>query len=393
MSMAMNVGVGLGVIVGFGALALDLGYTNFALTQTQAAADAAAIAGAISLQLDDNDDAAMVSEAQAWGQDNNAGTSAIVVDAADVRRGDLATGGNCIDFVDNAGGFDVYARAYTNDTPAFLSRIWGNGDSNTEACAVARVLPPSVCTMIGTGDAGVNGNSNLLIGYDSEIDPDPENSPNPDAAVCSNSDITLHGGPTIEGSVRPGIGAEIVGDTDNVSGTTEPLGERLDYPDPDFAAIAAEFSGVKKAWSPDRPYNIGKKQSLVLSTGAYELTGDLSITGMGTITLAGDGPVVLLTNGFNVTLTGGGVVLPEDADTHDFSIYAKGDSEIKIGGTSSFYGYIYAPKGPVTLLGTAAFYGAVVSDGLDIKGGGINPIYMDVSLMDDEEPGGIRLIR
>jgi hypothetical protein len=382
MSMAFNMSLGLGVTIGFGALSLDLGYANFAATQAQAAADSAALAGAISLAA--GDDRNIVSQAQSWGQRNKVGSSEIVVDDTDVRRGYLPDGADCRDFVTQAGGPDVYARAHTTATPGFFSRIWGVEDLNTGACAVARVLPGAVCTFIGMGSTTSNGGGSMvLMGYDSTIDFNPDNSPDDDAAMCSNADIKLNGnGTTVGGSVRPGIGKTIIGDTSEISGGTTPLTSALAYPE------LTPPSGLKN-W----PAAYSITNTVQLTPGSYRLNADLSITGGGSVRIKGNGVVKIYTDNHAIRIDGNGLV-NTSKNPHNFSIYGRGaGSDIAIGGNFDFYGYVYTPSATVTLSGNAGFYGAIVGDELVLNGGARQDIYMDTSLMDNEQAGGIQLRR
>ncbi|MBA2320427.1 MAG: hypothetical protein H0V89_04660, partial [Deltaproteobacteria bacterium] len=181
MSTAFNMALGTGVILGFGSLSLDLGYANFARTQVHAAADAAAIAGAISV-LNDQPNAAVIASASSWGEANDVGSVEVVVDNADIRRGtwDGTT------FVESNAGRDVWVRAHTEGTSAFLSRIWGQENLDTQAVSIARAEPPTVCTVIGVDTAEVGGNGNVF-GYDSSVSLDPALSEDPSAGICSNN--------------------------------------------------------------------------------------------------------------------------------------------------------------------------------------------------------------
>jgi hypothetical protein len=381
MSTAFNMALGTGVIIGFGALALDLGYANFARTQVQAAADASALAGAISLSADDGDTSGMVSQAQTWGQSNAVGSIAVVVDSGDVQRGTLASDGT---FTSGATGLDVWVRAHTEGSTGFLSRIWGVSDLDAQATAVARVLPDAVCTYIGTGDTTSNGGGSMVIvGYDSSIDFDPANSPDEQAAICSNASITLNGGgTTVEGAVRPGIGESISGDTSGITGSTAPLGTVLDYPE-----LPQPVGAVN--W----PLSSNINSAVVIPPGDYKLTGDLKIVGNGQITISPPGPVNIYTNNYGISIAGNGFINTSE-DPHNLAIYGKGTAaDVKVTGNSDFYGYIYVPFSDVTLGGTAAFYGAIVSDELTFNGGGNQTLYMDTSLMDDVQKGGIKLVQ
>ncbi len=375
MSMAIHLALGTSVAVGFGALGLDLGYANLAATQSQTAADAAALAGAISLAAGSDD---LVAQAQGWAQLNQVGSLSIIVDDADVRRGDFDTARGVL--TESAGGSDVWVRAHTEGSTAFLSRIWGNDTLDVEAVAVARVLPASVCTLIGLEEATVNGGSNQIIGYDSSIHLDPQFSADESAAVCSNGDIALHGAPGVIGSVRAGPGADIDGDTSNVTGSTADLARQLDY-DPSGAPVGSV------AW----PLPYGITRAMILPPGDYVLAAPLRVTGRGSIAIAPRGAVSLYTAS-SVSISGGGIANPS-RDPHDFSINVTSDERVTIGGTATFYGLVYAPTAQVRLDGTAAFYGAVISDDLVFNGGGRAPIYMDTSLIDVEQAGGVLLVR
>ena len=381
MSTAINMAIGSSVLLGFGALSIDLGFANMARVQTQAAADSAALAGAISLASGDTKH--LVEQAQTWGQSNQVGTSKVIVDETDVRRGTLQEGGNCEDFKDVATGRHVYARAHTLGINRFLSRIWGAGGLDAEACAVAEALPASVCTFVGTKKNVVNGGTSIIVGYNSELDFNPNNAPDLAAAICSNGDVDMKAGPTVKGNVRPGIGRVVNGKTMNVAGLTSSLAEQLLYNQPVFPVAL-------KKW-PLASYKITK--ATVIAPGNYEVGQDLSISGQGSLTIKPAGAVNLYSNGKKVTITGKGLVNPTK-DPHKFAIYAKGTQLIMIGGSAAFYGYVYAPDAEVNLNGSAAFHGAVVSRELSINGGGSPPyVYMDRSLMKDVQEGGIRLVR
>jgi hypothetical protein len=384
MSTAFNMALGTGVILGFGALALDLGYANFARTQVQAAADAAAISGAISLAQGDDGD--MVDSARNWGEANTVGTLAVVVDPNEVLRGDYDRDNGT--FTSSVDGLDVWVRAHTEGSTSFLSRLWGNEDLNSQAVAIARVLPGATCTFIGLGATQFNGSSTDVYGYDSTIDLDPENSPEDSGAVCSNGTLDLGAGPMIDGSARPGIGEEIDGDSSDVTGSTAALPSELVFDPPDVpgGAIAMPNTVVN---------NQGNVQgNKTIAPGTYKLTKDFGFQGQATLTISPPGAVNIYSDGYNVEITGGGIVNTGE-DPHQLAIYVKGtpSKPIKIAGNASFYGFVYAPQAEVDVNGTSAFYGAIVSDELTFNGGGNQPLYMDISLMDDVIPGGIQLVR
>jgi hypothetical protein len=375
MSMAMNVGMGLGVIVGFGALALDLGYANFARTQVHAAADAAAIAGAISLM--NEQETQIVNSAMLWGEGNDVGRLAVVVTSTDVKRGTWDAVNES--WTDDANGSDIWARAHTDSATAFLSRIWGTTALDTQAVSVARVLPPTICTVIGVDTAEIGGTGSVF-GYDSSVDLDPANSPDPEAGVCSNNvSVDVFGNAVVDANVRPGIGGsvDITGNA-QVTGNTNPLPLELDYPDKNFPGGAASWP---------YPTDIGSTTSVDVAPGTYKITAsDLKINAQAQFVVSG--PTEIYVNG-DVAINGQGFV-NTTGNPANLKIFVVGDHDVRVNGGADFYGLIYAPLSDVDVLGNADFYGAIISSDVDFSGTG--DIYMDTSLMQDEIKGGIRLV-
>ncbi|MBA2321894.1 MAG: hypothetical protein H0V89_12160 [Deltaproteobacteria bacterium] len=373
MSTAFNMALGTGVLVGFSALSVDLGFANFSRTQVQAAADAASIAGAISL-AEGETDADMVESARTWGQANSVGTLSVVVDETDVVRGTYDADAGT--FVQDDEGIDVRARAHTVGSPAFLSRIFGNADLDTQAISISRVMPGAVCTVVGTGKASAHGTPDL-IGYDSEVDLDPEFAFDEEAAMCSNSSINMNGGPFVDGNVRPGIGGTVSGGT--VTGSTAPLSSVLEY---DAAALPAGITN----WP--HGYSLNSRTPVNVTPGDYRLTGSLRTNGQAQINISG--PTNLYVVNQDVTINGGGFV-NSTLDPHNLAIYVTGNQQIRINGNADFYGYVYAPDSEVDVTGTADFYGAIIAEDVDIGGTGL--VYMDTSLIEETVPGGIQLVR
>jgi hypothetical protein len=371
----MNTGLGVGVIVGFGALALDLGYANFARTQVHAAADASAISGAISL-MNEEADTEIVNNAVQWGEENYVGRIDVVITPADVKRGTWDGAA----WSDNANGWDVWVRAHTEEATSFLSRIWGADPLDSQAVSIARVLPPTICTVIGLDTAEVGGNGNVY-GYDSSIDLDPANAPDPAAGVCSNQvTVDVFGNAVIDANVRPGIGGEVdITGNAEVTGNTTALPVELDYP-----------SMNPPTSVPNWPYatSIGSTTNVNVTPGEYKITSsNLSINAQAKFTVSG--PTTIYVNG-DVTINGQGFV-NTTSDPANLKIIVVGDHDVRVNGGSDFYGMIYAPNADVDVLGNADFYGAIISSDVDFSGTG--DIYMDTSLMDDEVKGGIKLVR
>jgi hypothetical protein len=374
-STALYTTFGFATFVGFGSLALDLGYANFAKGEVQLAADSAAIAAAISMSVDASPDEVRAA-AQRWGQQNAVGSTPVVVNDGDVRRGTWEAGV----FTASGAGSDVWVRAHTEDVPAFLSRIWGRTGLDTQATAIARLAPPFVCAMIGRDDAKVHG-SPTMLGYDSTVSLNPEFAFDVTGAVCSNATIPVVGDPYVDGSVRPGIGQQVTGGG-TVTGSTLPLCTNLDFDAPAFP------NGLKP-WAAG--VNINSSTPVVLAPGSYRINTPLEITGQGQLQITG--PTTLYVNNVNLTLTGQGV-LNKSGNPRNLKIYVRdtgAPNTIKINGTSAFHGFVYAPDTDVQLSGTAAFSGAVVASTLDVAGD--MDVYMDTSLMDDEIQCGVQLVQ
>lgn len=134
--------------------------------------------------------------------------------------------------------------------------------------------------------------------------------------------------------------------------------------------------------------------STVASSGTLNITGSSTVTlGAGTyyydsIKISGTGqlvttgPVTIYVKG-DVDISGKGVATSGNIPANLFLITTAKDTNVKVSGSSDFYGIIYAPGSTVTN-DSGDFYGAVITDNFTQNGNG--DVHYDESLADMPSP-------
>jgi hypothetical protein len=206
-------------------------------------------------------------------------------------------------------------------------------------------------------------------------------------SVGSNGDIKVTGSATIKGNATcgpdPDDELKITGSA-NITGSTEPLSEEVILPSLDINfpfPPSGELNGSGTYTLTDGTYCFTN----IKFTSGYNLVtnGDVTIycesasfTGTSQITV--NGKLTFYCTG-NFTCTGSGIINTSQAP-EDFILYCTG-GDIKLTGSSNFYGATYASNGNVTITGGHDYYGSIIAGG-EVKGTGNSKIHYDESLMD-----------
>lgn len=175
--------------------------------------------------------------------------------------------------------------------------------------------------------------------------------------ILSNGSITLKKNPVVYGDAR--------GLTFSVSPTAWISGTKT------VTTQATQFLSVA---IPTGIPNLGAL-SLVGNTATRTLTGpasyklsSLTITDNGRLVIDNSqGPVTLYITG-PVNLARNGSITTTDPNPEKFAIYVSTNNQVSLEGNSSFYGVLYAPYSPVTLLGRGTFYGAFIGSAITVQG-------------------------
>ena len=266
--------------------------------------------------------------------------------------------------------------------PLMFARVVGVRACDVTASAIAI---RAGYTLVGINAVSLNGVA-LIDSYNSSQGPYNAATAGDKTVVISNGNISLTGNPTIRGDAHPGPTGTITGAA-NVTGSTAPLGARLDFPlptvDPNFnnGPIASMLSKGGK------DLDMGGKNTHTIPSGVYSVR-NISLAGSARLRVSGD--VTLYVSG-NVSLNGNVDVV--SARPGDFKIRMTGtNTRLTFGGTTALYADVYAPGSDVSVGGTGDFYGTVVGRSLAVSGrAGIH--YDEMVFPYGGNAGGILLVR
>lgn len=221
---------------------------------------------------------------------------------------------------------------------------------------------------------------------------------NGDVGTSSSSSgaITLIGSSKVKGDAQTGEDGEV-----SLGWSCEVTGEISDGgPDPvSSVVVPEELSSLTSSGG----INLNGSNSQVLSSGNY-LMSNIKVSGNAELVLEGDvniyltdssslnvsGSGRLLINGTaniyvdgSVKTTGSGVVKSNKTNPSpsDFTLYGSTTSNsVKISGSGTMYGAIYAPDADVSIKGNSRLYGAAVGGAVTITGS--SKIHYDQALSD-----------
>lgn len=358
-------------ILGFVAFAVDIGYIKLSHAELQAAADAAAMAGVLAVP---DGPEAVVTLAQMGAEENHAAGSLITtIPAEDIELGRWnkesrtflpLRGQSRVD----ANSVRVQCRCVTTrntDVPTFFAKIFGRHSVDVVATAIAR-RGLKCGGLIGIDSARLNGKGAYTDSYDSSAGPYQRQTPRSSGHICSNGPINVQNG-QVNGNATPGYGHSVrVGSQGYVSGSTTSRETPLVLAPVAFGDIATNNDNDRLATPPYNPAKMSFKHTgggLFLPAGNYYFT-DMDVTG-GPIIVAGG--VSIYVQG-DVSITGESIV-NVTARPANLKIYAEGKS-VKIAGRADFVGVVYAPESDVRIGGTSSFFGGAVGKTLRLHNTG-----------------------
>lgn len=239
------------------------------------------------------------------------------------------------------------------------------------------VAPPSLFDYAVFADKGINIHGNVEVdSYDTRVNPvyDRRNAGS-NADIGTNNSIThtanFSGGVSVRGDGFYGVGGDL--DVYNMSNNVQ------------FNGTISGLSAPKELPPPEPTgTNLGTlriNDSYPLPAGEYRASS-LKITGQGQ--LVADGPVKIYVSG-EITIEGKGVATSGELPKN-MLIYATGDADVKLGGSSKFYGAVYAPKSNVKVHGDNHFFGGFVAG--EFLHVGNAKFHFDEALKDVESDSG-----
>ncbi len=263
-------------------------------------------------------------------------------------------------------------------------------------------------TVVGRSNITVDGSADVDA-YDSSLGPyNPTTNRSDRASIATNATVVVSGSSTIYGYVATGGAAPIVGSSGRIYGATSPASPAVDTSRvrTDFSTNLVDAtppptsgtayplgttwpsSSVTLPRSGDTPgpngrylytvTNVAVGGSDVLSIkGPVDLvaTGNVTIGGSGRIEVGGTGatnPSLNLYSPGTISLNGNGMV-NQTTNAAKISIWGTKAADtppqlITLGGSSAFYGTIYAANGNITVDGNGSVFGALIGNSVLIKG-------------------------
>lgn len=200
----------------------------------------------------------------------------------------------------------------------------------------------------------------------------------PNANIISNGTVTLRGGTTAFGNLRPGPGQVpvIKGSPIYVSGEMTPLTSRKTLPpvayEPTIETAGDMTLSEGRATLTAGDYRFhkieAKNSSEIRIQGdvTLYLDGDLKLSGQAKIVLDPDASLTIYQAGKNMALDGGGVANTSGRADH-LVVYSRADN-VSIGGVSELYGAVYAPNASISVAGVPEIYGSLIGRQVNLSG-------------------------
>jgi hypothetical protein len=192
--------------------------------------------------------------------------------------------------------------------------------------------------------------------------------------VGSNGGVSAVGALVIYGDATPGPGQTVTGGG-LVTGSTSPsptpwVLDQPVYSVPAGLAVTALTGTVGAAGTTTvkRLSSWPSTDVTIQGNVTIYLEGDFSQNGHDEITIAPNAKLTIYQSTGTFTLNGGGVVNGSNKKPGDFTLISTSNAAVKLAGGAEFYGTVYAPKAPVTVIGNADSYGAIVGSTIDLGG-------------------------
>lgn len=194
-------------------------------------------------------------------------------------------------------------------------------------------------------------------------------------SMGSNSDIIASGG-LVHGNATPGPAFQVLGDPTNVTGSTAPALEPYEFEEYNYnpsVASSGTYTGTHMLSNGSFRYDELK----LVGNHTLTLSGDVDLYVDGSIAIGGNSQIVVL-SGANVNvhhgsdtikIAGTGIV-NQSALPSNLTIFSATTDEVKVTGTSDFYGLLYAPDAEFRVQGTSNWFGAVIADRVSLTGTG-----------------------
>jgi hypothetical protein len=232
----------------------------------------------------------------------------------------------------------------------------------------------------------LNGQGNIDSYNACEAPYDP-NKPHENGDIGTNAtgsgSIQLNGNPSlVRGDAAVGMGGDEnhdIGGNGKITGDTMALSQHKQLT-PKKAPTGGTFTHISHA---------GKEED-TLTAGLYEvpyiklsanatlyIQGDVTVYVNGDMNITGQGQIIVY-NGASLSLymaekaniAGNGIVNYNQLPSTVMLYGTESAEEIKIAGTSDFYGVVYAPTADVTIAGNGDLYGAAIGKTLTTNGNG-----------------------
>ena len=262
--------------------------------------------------------------------------------------------------------------------------------------AVTQLTPTSIFQFALFGHQRIFLDGDVITdSYDSSMGPYDPNTAGSNGDVGTNSTAT--GGVTVDGDIiingQVAVGPSVSdpttvvtingGASATITGSPPLVSQSVAMPMP-AVIIPANLTCT------DATVNANKVRVLETAVGAYCFN---NLTVLGGATLTADGPVkVYVTNYFHAT---GSTIIGDPANPSYLTMLMTAASQATIdgsmGGTTEFYGGIYAPNADIEIGGNAEVYGSVIAQ--EVVTSGTPHIHYDEALGDLMDPIGLYKVK
>ncbi len=375
----------LPVLVGFGALAVDYSMLRSTKAELQMAADASALAAASRLGMNDDtqdstNDPALISEmANDMSSEYTASGAPITSTVVEIGAFDEAG----LFTIDTAEGDYVRVTTSVSGKDTILGGVFGKESYDISAVSIAgrvtnevtevitetRMTEEWPCLLFGDESMDLNGTFDVTIGGSGE------------GSICTNADVlSMSGASVAQVDAHPGPGGHVEAGADNFNTelyNSDPMAEEIELDEVAFPSEYASMpSGVKKGSGKD------KYTEFALTEDVYLVDGDFSFNNSEVVVSSG-ATTIFVTGNVKIN---GTARIGDSSDPSKITIKVIGDGSVTFNGSSSFYGYLYAPESEVRLNGTAMFYGAGAAQSIDALG--TNHVMLDPNMAEQVPSGG-----
>ncbi|MBK8980376.1 MAG: hypothetical protein IPM29_31125 [Planctomycetes bacterium] len=211
--------------------------------------------------------------------------------------------------------------------------------------------------------------------------------------ITSNGDITAGGG-IVYGDATPGPGFQVL-HPEKVMGATAPAAEARAI-DPYVYVPPIGSSGP---WTGAGSISTGTYRYDTLTLGSSDvltINGDVTLyvddkftaSGSSAIVLSSGATLTIHHGASDFTVSGGGVINPDEAPSR-LALFSASLKKLTLSGGAAFFGQVYAPEAEFVSSGGSHLYGSFVTRRANLSGDG--GLHFDTSLGAGSAAGGFRV--